>query len=74
MSMIYKFQRIEGFMCVPWLAGQKGSFHQDMPGYLNDSVKPLVVEETFFEGIESWPIGFQSLFTGANSGKVVIRV
>ena len=34
----------------------------------------LVVEETTFEGIESWPEGFQSLFTGRNTGKVVVKV
>ena len=74
LDMIYKFHRVEGFMCMPWLAGQKGSFHTDMPRYLNDADQPLAVEETFFEGIESWPVGFQSLFTGGNSGKVVIRI
>ncbi len=32
------------------------------------------VQETVFEGVAQWPLAFQSLFTGANTGKVVIRV
>ena len=32
------------------------------------------IRETSFDGIEKWPEGFQSLFTGANVGKVVVRV
>ena len=32
-------------------------------------------EETFFDGIESWPFAFQSLFTGEGKvGKVVVRL
>ena len=29
-SMIYTNQRIEGFVCYPWLTGKKGNFLQDM--------------------------------------------
>jgi NADPH-dependent curcumin reductase CurA len=74
LNLIYKFQRIEGFMCMPWLSGKKGNFHAEMPQYLSDPARPLVVEETFFDGIESWAVGFNALFTGANLGKVVVRV
>ena len=34
----------------------------------------LKVEETTFDGIENWGAGFQSLFTGGNTGKVVVKV
>jgi NADPH-dependent curcumin reductase CurA len=34
----------------------------------------IKVEETYFDGIESWPAGFAALFTGANTGKVVVRL
>jgi len=72
MKMIYTFQRIEGFMCSPWLSGAKGQFLADMSKWLGEG--KLQVQETFFDGAESWPLAFQSLFTGANVGKVVVRV
>jgi NADPH-dependent curcumin reductase CurA len=34
-------------------------------------IKP---EETFFKGIESWPLAFRSLFTGKKRGKVVVLI
>ena len=71
-QMLYTHQRIEGFVCSPWLSGQKGNFLKDMHRWMRDG--KLVVEETTFEGIESWPEGFQSLFTGRNTGKVVVKV
>ena len=72
MKMIYSFQRIEGFITWPWLVGQKGNFLVDMAKWWKEG--KVVAEETFFEGIENWAVGFQSLFTGANKGKVVIRM
>jgi len=30
--------------------------------------------ETFFDGIENWPLAFQSLFTGKNTGKAIVRI
>jgi NADPH-dependent curcumin reductase CurA len=72
MKMVYTFQRIEGFVCGPWLSGKKGNFLRDMHQYLREG--KLIAQETFFEGIESWPVAFQALFTGRNVGKVVVRV
>jgi NADPH-dependent curcumin reductase CurA len=72
MKMIYTAQRIEGFVCFPWLDGSKGHFLTDMSDWLKEGV--VQVDETFFEGIEQWPNAFQALFTGANVGKVVVRV
>eukprot|EP00013_Stygamoeba_regulata_P007077 CAMPEP_0177643142 /NCGR_PEP_ID=MMETSP0447-20121125/7998_1 /TAXON_ID=0 /ORGANISM="Stygamoeba regulata, Strain BSH-02190019" /LENGTH=351 /DNA_ID=CAMNT_0019145419 /DNA_START=49 /DNA_END=1104 /DNA_ORIENTATION=- len=71
-AMIYSFQRIEGFMCSPWLSGQKGNFLEDMAKWWREG--KLQVQETFFEGVEAWPDAFNSLFTGKNLGKVVVRV
>jgi len=71
-KMIYQFQRVEGFTCGPWLSGAKGNFHQDMADFYNDDV--FKVQESVFEGIEQWAEAFQSLFTGKNVGKVVLRV
>eukprot|EP00035_Acanthoeca_spectabilis_P023443 m.449387 g.449387 ORF g.449387 m.449387 type:complete len:352 (-) comp19811_c0_seq1:71-1126(-) len=71
-DMIYTFQRVEGFMCRPWLSGKEGNFHTEMPKWLAEG--KVVAEETVFEGIDQWPMAFQSLFTGGNNGKVVINV
>jgi NADPH-dependent curcumin reductase CurA len=72
MKMIYSQQRIEGFVSSTWLSGRKGNFLLDMAAWL--SAGKLTVQETVFEGIEKWPLAFQSLFTGANIGKVVVKV
>lgn len=72
MQTVYNFQRIEGFVCGPWLSGRKGKFLPDMSKWLKEG--KVKVEETFFDGIENWFSGFQSLFTGENKGKVVVRV
>jgi hypothetical protein len=71
-DMIYTFQRIEGFTCMPWLSGAKGQFLADMAQWLGEG--KVAVEETSFAGAASWPMAFQALFTGANTGKVVVDV
>lgn len=73
MKMTYSQQRIEGFVCMEWLTGVKGSFHSDMPRWLEEGKIPQL-QETIFEGIDSWPLAFQSLFVGGNTGKVVVRL
>eukprot|EP00511_Aplanochytrium_stocchinoi_P005034 CAMPEP_0204841462 /NCGR_PEP_ID=MMETSP1346-20131115/42149_1 /ASSEMBLY_ACC=CAM_ASM_000771 /TAXON_ID=215587 /ORGANISM="Aplanochytrium stocchinoi, Strain GSBS06" /LENGTH=349 /DNA_ID=CAMNT_0051979625 /DNA_START=81 /DNA_END=1130 /DNA_ORIENTATION=- len=73
-SMIYTAQRIEGFVCMPWLTGAKGNFLKDMSGWINEG--KVKVEETFVDGVEQWPNAFCSLFTSGSShtGKLVVRV
>eukprot|EP00746_Dinoflagellata_sp_MGD_P144580 gnl/MRDRNA2_/MRDRNA2_77294_c0_seq2.p1 gnl/MRDRNA2_/MRDRNA2_77294_c0~~gnl/MRDRNA2_/MRDRNA2_77294_c0_seq2.p1 ORF type:complete len:455 (+),score=103.45 gnl/MRDRNA2_/MRDRNA2_77294_c0_seq2:82-1446(+) len=70
--MIYSNQRIEGFICRPWLNGERGAFLRDMKRWLKQG--KLNITETVTEGIEKWPEAFQSLFTGKNNGKVVVQV
>lgn len=72
LQMIYTFQRVEGFVSQPWLTGQRGTFLKDMGAWVKEG--KVRVQETVFEGIEQWPEAFRSLFTGANTGKVVVRV
>lgn len=69
-NMIYSGQRIEGFVCTPWLSGAQGNFLEDMAGWIKEG--KVKVEETLFEGAETYGEGFQSLFTGGNYGKVVV--
>jgi len=72
LKMVFSCQRVEGFVSIPWLSGQKGNFLKDMSKWLKeDKVK---VQETKFDGIDQWPMAFQSLFTGANMGKVIVTV
>lgn len=73
LQMIYTFQRVEGFMCIPWLSGARGNFLADMAKHLQDRKIPHV-EETVFQGIESWGEAFRSLFVGTGTGKTVIKV
>ena len=54
MKMIYTNQRIEGFVSTRWLSGQEGNFLVDMHKWLTEGkLKP---QETFFDGIDQWPI------------------
>jgi NADPH-dependent curcumin reductase CurA len=71
-KMIYSAQRIKGFVCFPWLAGARGKFLADMTKWFKEG--KVVEQETFTDGIENWPLAFQSLFKGANKGKVVVRI
>mmetsp|Transcript_37970 Transcript_37970/g.118468 ORF Transcript_37970/g.118468 Transcript_37970/m.118468 type:complete len:346 (+) Transcript_37970:72-1109(+) len=70
-NMIYSFQRVEGFTAGPWLLGQEGEFLKDMATWVREG--KLRVQETFFDGIESFGEAFKSLFVGGNTGKVVVR-
>merc|ERR1719253_30111 len=72
MKTVYNFQRIEGFVCTPWLTGQKGAFLSDMSKWMGEG--KVNMEETFFDGIDQWPHAFNSLFTGKKTGKVVVRI
>jgi len=69
-NMIYTQQRIEGFVCDPWLSGKRGAFLQDMAKWAKEG--KVKVTETHFDGIGSFGEAFQALFTGGNVGKVVV--
>lgn len=71
-NLIYNLQRVEGFTCEPWLVGGRDDFLGDMAKWIKEG--KVKVEETFFDGIESFGTAFQSLFVGGNTGKVVLRV
>lgn len=71
-NMIYNRQRIEGFVCSPWLSGERGNFLRDMSEWV--AAGKVQVAETTFEGVGQYGRAFQALFTGGNTGKVVVRV
>jgi NADPH-dependent curcumin reductase CurA len=70
-NMIYSGQRVEGFVCSPWLNGTRGSFLKDMSAWIKE--EKVKIQETFYDGEENYGAGFQSLFTGGNYGKVVVN-
>jgi NADPH-dependent curcumin reductase CurA len=72
LQMVYTSQRIEGFVSFDWLSDPETVFLKRMHAWLREGV--LKVQETRHSGLESWPVAFQSLFTGANVGKVVVEV
>jgi len=76
LQMIYTAQRIEGFVCAPWLTQQRKpngqSFLEIMAAALADG--SVVVEETVYDGIDAWIDAFRALFDGSHVGKVVVRV
>jgi len=72
-AMIYTQQRIQGFLCGDYLSGKKLKFFEDIDKLFKAGEIQLP-EDTVFTGIEQWPAGFASLFTGKKMGKVVVQV
>jgi len=62
---------IRGFL-VRHYAHMRGDFMRDMVQWLADG--SVTYRETVFEGIESAPEAFLGLFTGANTGKMVVKL
>ncbi len=63
--------RIQGFIVSDFMA-RASEFYADMAGMLQSGA--LVREETVHEGLESTPDAFIGLFSGANKGKMLVRV
>eukprot|EP01038_Epipyxis_sp_PR26KG_P005200 gene5200-7238_t len=74
MKLIYLEQKVEGFLASSWLNGTKNNFKwlEEMHAWIGEG--KIAIQETYFDGIEQWPVAFQSLFIGKNLGKVVVRV
>ena len=72
LKMIYTAQRVEGFVCTPWLVGARGEFLKDMHAWLQEGW--LKADETVFDGVEAYGEAFASLFNGKHTGKVVIKI
>jgi len=62
---------IKGFLVGDHLA-RAADFYTDMGRWLNDG--SITREETVFKGLESTPDAFLGLFTGANKGKMLVRI
>ena len=63
--------RLQGFIYTDYL-GQLGDFYRDMGGMIaKGEVKP---RDTVVEGLEKTPEAFLGLFTGANTGKMLVKL
>ena len=63
--------RIEGFI-VSDFVDRAADFYRDMGGWLKDG--KLKREETIVDGLERAPEAFLGLFSGANRGKMLVRL
>ncbi len=63
--------RVQGFIYTDYL-GRLGEFYQDMGGWIaSGQLKP---SETIAEGLEAMTDAFLGLFTGANTGKMLVKL
>jgi NADPH-dependent curcumin reductase CurA len=62
---------MKGFL-VRHYSQMRADFRRDMSGWLADG--SVTYRETVLDGIESAPEAFIGLFTGANFGKMVVRI
>ena len=63
--------RVQGFIVSDYM-DRAGEFYRDMGGWLKDG--KLKRNETVFEGLETMPDAFLGLFTGGNTGKMLVRI
>ena len=63
--------RLQGFIYTDYLS-KMGDFYRDMGGWIaGGQVKP---RDTIVEGLEKTPDAFLGLFTGANTGKMLVKL
>merc|ERR1712156_887929 len=70
-SMVFKQLRYEGFIVSRWLSRWMEGIAQMAQWMREGKIK---TEETIVEGFEKMPEAFIGLFTGANLGKMVVKV
>ena len=63
--------RIQGFLVSDYLA-QAADFYREMGGWLQEG--KLQSQETVFDGLDTMPDAFLGLFSGGNTGKMLVRV
>ncbi len=70
-ALIYSRVRMEGFVASDF-GRLNAAFVADMTGWLKDG--RVKYQETILEGFERAPEGLIGLFSGVNSGKMLIHV
>ncbi|WP_081988031.1 NADP-dependent oxidoreductase [Sphingomonas sp. 37zxx] len=69
--MIAARVRVQGFLVSDWM-GQAEAFYADMASWMGDG--KLQRQETVVEGLERMPEAFLGLFSGRNTGKMLVQV
>ncbi len=70
-NMIYNRVTMKGFVAYEFF-GIRDQFLADMRGWLSEG--KIQYRETILEGIENAPAAFAGLFTGRNTGKMLVRL
>ena len=63
--------RLQGFIYTDYL-GKMGDFYRDMGGLIASG--QLKARDTIVDGLEQTPQAFLGLFSGANTGKMLVRL
>ena len=63
--------RVQGFLVLDFF-GRMGEFYQDMGGMLQAG--KLQRQETVHDGLDAMPDAFLGLFSGSNTGKMLVRL
>jgi NADPH-dependent curcumin reductase CurA len=70
-NMIYNRLTMRGFVVYEFF-GMMDQFRSEMSGWL--ATGKVKAEETILEGIENAPVALAGLFTGLNTGKMLVRL
>jgi NADPH-dependent curcumin reductase CurA len=73
-KLIYRAITVRGFIVFKWITreGNLARFYETVPKLVKDGT--VKIDETIHQGIDKVPEAFVGLFTGANTGKMVINV
>jgi NADPH-dependent curcumin reductase CurA len=63
--------RLQGFIYTDYL-GKMGDFYREMGGLIASG--QLKARDTIVDGLEQTPQAFLGLFSGANTGKMLVRL
>jgi NADPH-dependent curcumin reductase CurA len=69
--IVGKSLKIQGFI-VSNYASMQGQFLAEMGGWIKDG--QIKWEETVMDGIDQAPVAFMGLFSGANAGKMLVKL
>lgn len=73
MFMLYsKTLRLEGFTVAQFLGPVRRAFMRDMSAWI--AAGKIQYQETIFEGLENAPAAIVALFSGANTGKMLVKL
>lgn len=69
---IYRQLSILGFVVSNFLSQNDEKFFKDMPEWIQRPGNPIITKETVVEGFDKLPEAYEMLFTGKNTGKIVV--